>query len=82
MARWIRSESFSTAWDGYDSAAAAKAARDARYRELKRQGYAVKRSILRNQLRKYSGLGQPDGSVCDVYRIDVYYEDAAGGAVR
>lgn len=64
--------SFSTTWTGHTTDAEAKAARDAKYRELKKDPNVLKvrRSVLKNQLRKWAGLGQPDGRVCDVYMID------------
>jgi len=73
--------SFSRLWRGEDgvmhaSDAAAKAARDLRYRELRKTGATCKRWVLRNQLRPYVGLGQPDGSVCDVYMLDVEAPEA------
>lgn len=68
----MNQESFSTLWDGYSTAAEAKAARDARYRALKKEGKTVKRSVLTNQLKKYDGLGQPNGGVCDVYYLTVF----------
>lgn len=64
--------SYSVLWDGYPTDAAARAARDARYRELRRSGVRARRWVLKDQLRPYAGLGQPDGRSCDVYVIDVY----------
>jgi hypothetical protein len=55
--------------------AEAKAARDRRYRELVKHGYRAKRFVLRGQLKKHSGFGQPDGRVRDVYMIDAYPPD-------
>lgn len=62
-------ESFSYLWDNYESDDAAKAARDARYKQLRAAGFAASRSVLRNQVRKYAGLGQPDGRSCNVYLV-------------
>lgn len=64
--------SFSRLWDGYESDDAAKKARDARYREMKKEGRNVKRFSLANQLKKYDGLGQPNGSSCPVYYINEF----------
>ncbi len=67
----MRQESFSTLFgQRYETAAAAKAARDARYRKLKAQGFNVRRSILKNQLRQYWSMGIPCGETCDVYKLD------------
>lgn len=66
-------ESFSRLWEGYESDKAAKAARDARYWKLKKEGKNPHRSMLKNQLKKYDGFGQPNGGVCDVYYI--HYQD-------
>lgn len=49
--------------------AEAKAARDAEWRQLKKEGRNVKRSVLKGQLRPYWGLGILCGVVCDVYEI-------------
>lgn len=54
-----------------DSHRLAKQARDARYRELKKAGASVKRWKLPGQIRQYSGFGQPDGRVRDIYFINV-----------
>ncbi len=50
----------------------AKKERDACYRALKEEGRQAKRWVLKNQLRKYSGFGQDDGRVRDVYYVTVY----------
>ena len=63
--------SFSTLWDGFASDAEAKAARDKKYHELKKADVRCRRWVLKNQLRKYNGLGSPNGQSCDVYMIDV-----------
>ena len=49
----------------------AKAARDARYKELKAQGIKARRSILKGQLRQYWGFGCPCGIVSNCYEL--YY---------
>ena len=64
--------SFSTNWDNYATSAEAKAARDAKFRELRKTGKHCRRWVLKNQLRPYAGFGQPDGRICDVYMLDVY----------
>lgn len=64
--------SYSVLWDGYPSDAAAKAARDERYRQLRKDGIRARRWVLRNQTRPYAAFGQPDGHSCDVYVLDVY----------
>ncbi len=64
-------ESFSRLWEGYESDDLAKQARDARWKELRSLGYIVKRSVLKSQMKKYDGFGQPNGGVCDVYMIDI-----------
>lgn len=58
--------------DHDEDAAAAKAARDARWRALRAEGRKASRWVLRDQLRKYAGLGIPDGRIRDVYYITVY----------
>lgn len=65
-------ESFSQLWSGYETNEAAKAARDARYRELKAQGKNCKRWVLKNQLKQYESFGVPDGRMCDVYMLNIY----------
>ena len=55
----------------YATDALARAARDARARELRRGGRAVRSWTLPNQIRPYSGFGQPDGGICNVYMINV-----------
>ena len=66
----MRQLAFST-FDGYESKAAAKKARDEEYRRLTAKGTRCHRWVLRDQLRKYIGFGQPDGSVTDVYMLDI-----------
>jgi len=62
--------SFSTIWSGITTAAEAKQTRDEAAKHLKSLGYTARRSVLKGQLRKWAGLGIPDGRVCDVYEID------------
>ncbi len=67
----MKQESFSTLWDGYETNSDAIKARNARAKELKLQGHRAFKWTLRNQLRQYAGLGQPDGRVGNVYMISV-----------
>ncbi len=61
--------------DKYESAEAAKKARDVEYRKLKEQGADCSRWVLKNQQRGYSGFGTSrDMSVRDVYMINVYWK--------
>ena len=52
----------------------AKQARDAYARELIKQGLKPHRHTLPGQLRKYSGLGCPDGTIGNVYKISISKE--------
>jgi hypothetical protein len=63
--------SFSTLWDGYPSNEAAKDARDAAYKLLKKAGITANRWVLKNQLREWASFGIPDGRMCDVYMLNV-----------
>ena len=74
-------ESYSMAWGSptnratesnmpFLSDADAKAARDKRFYELKKQGIHAKRSSLTGQLRQYWGLGVSCGIVCTVYYLN------------
>lgn len=67
----MQQRSFSRLWEGFATDADAKAARDAEFRRLRKAGRRVVRSVLRNQLRPYSGLGQPDGRSCHVYMLTI-----------
>jgi hypothetical protein len=65
--------SFSTLWDEYETNDEAKTARDKIAREIKSYGtntIRVRRWTLRNQIRKYASLGNPDGRSCTVYMIN------------
>lgn len=68
---------FSTLWDGYATAKEAKAARDAEYWKARKAGLKARRSVLTGQLKKYDGLGQPNGGVCDVYEVEIEAAEAA-----
>lgn len=50
----------------------AKAERDRKYQQLKKQGIKSKRYVLKNQLKKYHSLGVPCGDSCDVYCIQTF----------
>lgn len=66
-------ESFSCLWQSkYATAEEAKAARDARYRELKAQGHVAKRWTLKNQREQYASFGNPSNRVGDVYMLNIY----------
>lgn len=62
--------SFSTIWSGFKTAEEAKQARDLAWTRLRALGFTAKRSVLKGQVRKWAGLGIPDGRMCDVYQID------------
>ena len=68
----MNQKTFSRLWDGYETDQAAKSARDAFWREQRAAGKRATRSVLKNQLKKYDGLGQPNGSSCDVYMVTVF----------
>lgn len=54
----------------YPSNQEAKERRDLWARELRLGGYLVKKSSLPGQMRKYSGIGRPDGRVGTVYVVE------------
>jgi alanyl-tRNA synthetase len=56
----------------FQTDAEAKAARDAKWRELKAQGVNCKRSKLGGQLREWWAFGVPCGDCCEVYYINVW----------
>jgi len=64
-------ESFSRLWDGFESDKAALKARNKRAKELRAKGDKAICWTLPNQEKKYDGLGQYNGSVCNVYMINV-----------
>lgn len=78
----MQRESFSVGWGSPTNPATsylnrpfktndeAKAARDARYKELKDKGIKARRSILKGQLRKYWGFGDPCGIVSNCYELE------------
>ncbi len=55
----------------YPSNEAAKAARNELAKELRAEGVRIRLSVLRDQMRKYAGLGQPDGRIGNVYYVNV-----------
>lgn len=61
--------SFSTIWSELTTDEDAKEVRQNAYNRLRELGYTARRSVLKNQLRKWSGLGIPDGRSCNVYMI-------------
>jgi len=63
---------FSRLLDGYETDKAAMQARNKVAKELKEKGYKVNKWTLRNQIKQYAGLGQPDGRSCNVYMIDAF----------
>ena len=62
---------FSTLWDGFATDKDALQARNKMAKEYRKQGRRVKCFAMRNQIRKYSGLGESDGGCCTVYLVDV-----------
>ena len=65
-------KSYSRLWEGYETDADARKARDAEYRTLRASGTECRRWTLANQLKKYDGFGRPNGASCTVYYITVY----------
>lgn len=63
--------SFSRLWDGFATDKDALKARNAKLKELRKAGKKVRGWTLPNQLKKYDGLGQPNGGVCNVYLITI-----------
>jgi hypothetical protein len=61
---------FSRLWDGFKTDKEAMQARNKKAKELKAKGHKVHSWVLRNQLKKYSGFGQPDGRTGHVYMLD------------
>lgn len=77
-----RQQFFSALWDyavrirdGYLSVEQAQRMslkeRNAKAKELRRQGYRVKCFTMPNQLRQYWGFGDPCGLSCTVYGINI-----------
>jgi len=63
-------KSFSRLWDGYKTDKDALVARNKAVKELRSKGHTVTCFTLRDQIKKYDGLGCPNGSVCNVYFLD------------
>ncbi len=56
----------------YDNNLAAKLARDEHAKNLAREGKRViSRWVLRDQMKKYDGLGQYNGTIGHVYKLEV-----------
>ena len=47
-------------------------ARNKAVKEYRAQGVKCSCFTLPNQLKKYDGIGQPNGGVCSVYMANVY----------
>jgi hypothetical protein len=56
-------------WRPVHTDAEARKLRDAHWRQLRKEGRDVSRSVLKGQLRQYWTLGVPCGITCDVYEI-------------
>ena len=61
---------FSRLWDGYSTDKDAKKARNTLLIEMRKQGIRCFGFTLDNQVKKYDGIGQPNGASCKVYMID------------
>jgi hypothetical protein len=61
---------FARLWDNFATDKDAIKARNKKAKELREKGYTVNCSSIPNQVKKYDGLGQPNGGVCTVYMID------------
>ncbi len=57
----------------YPSNELAKQERDKFAKEMKAQGKNIKKTVLRNQQHKYSGLGQYDRTIGHVYYLWVIH---------
>jgi hypothetical protein len=73
----VNQQFYSTLWDGYESDKAARQARDTEARRLRAAGHRVSCCVLRNQMRPYAGLGQPDGRSCSVFMLTDFGTDTA-----
>ena len=56
---------FSILWDGFANNREAIKARNAKAKSLRAEGKVVRCFVLPNQTKKYDGLGQPNGGVCE-----------------
>ena len=66
---WLEQRSFDPL--EYGSRQEAIEAKNQEAKRLRKKGYRVRSFILKNQLRKYSSFGCPDGKVRDVFMIDI-----------
>ena len=64
--------SFATLWDGFKTDKESMQARNKAVKEYRAQGIKCSCFTLPNQLKKYDGIGQPNGGVCNVYMANVY----------
>lgn len=55
----------------YASNNEAKVARDKLAKELKAQGYIILKSRLADQMKRYDGIGQYNGTIGHVYKLRV-----------
>ena len=63
--------SFSRLWDGFKSDKEAIQARNKMAKEYRKLGRRVICFTIPNQTKPYDGLGQPNGSSCNVYFCDI-----------
>lgn len=56
----------------YPSNKDAMKARNALAKDLAKKGYRLVKRSFPGAMRKYSGLGQPDGTIGTVYYLDAY----------
>jgi hypothetical protein len=62
---------FSRLWDDYETDKEAMIARNKKAKELQIEGFKVRCWTLRNQIKPYNGIGQPNGLSCNIYMIDI-----------
>ena len=70
--------SFSRLWNGYETDAEARAARNEYAKLVRVRGLLVRCWTLRDQVRQYTGLNRPDGCRCNVYVANVYTREDDG----
>jgi len=73
---------FSEIWSEITTRQEAMEARDQAALILKGKGYSARRSVLKNQIKQWAGLGIPDGRSCDVFMITTDAPRAIATAVR
>ena len=61
---------FSRLRDGYSTDKEALGSRNKKAKELRKEGYRVICTTLSNQMKKYDGIGQYNGGICNVYMLD------------